>query len=164
MRSTEAELVKVEEAVLEVMAQTIEKHTAQYVDAQEEMQEKADPIKSYYRLLDADRYKMKADVELHEIAGEVVPPVDEELVVELEKGSVVGEGEFERSWSTADRLWKSEAVDTFNVKYFLLVFETKSEEEPVIRNEMVVSVGTVLKADKGVGNVSVEGMIVSCIY
>jgi len=99
------------------------------------MQEKADPIKSCYRLLDADRYKTKADVELHEIAGEAVPPADEKLVAEPKKELTVGEGEFEHNWGIADRLWRCEVVDTFSVKYFLLVFEIKWKEKDIEMQE-----------------------------
>merc|ERR1712050_806098 len=65
--------------------------------------------------------------ELPKHLGKPVPPVDEELLAELEEVPAVQEGEFRHSWGTADKLYKSEAIDAFGMKYLLGVFETKEE-------------------------------------
>merc|ERR1712186_272633 len=43
-----------------------------------------------------------------------------------DKPAVV-EGEFRHIWGTADKLYKSEAIDAFGMKYLLGVFETQEE-------------------------------------
>jgi len=60
-----------------------------------------------------DKYKTK------------LPPLDEELMADLEK-EPAGHG-FIHPWGTADKLYKSEAVDTFGARFLLGVFETKDE-------------------------------------
>merc|ERR1711948_250340 len=54
-------------------------------------------------------------------------PLDEELLAELEEEPALQKGEFDFSWGTADKLYKSEAIDAFGVKYLLGVFDTKDE-------------------------------------
>merc|ERR1712127_160268 len=83
----------------------------------------------------ADKYKTKADVlrsvwaELPKHLGKPVPPVDEELLAELEEIPAVQEGEFRHNWGIADKLYKSEAIDAFGMKYLLGVFDTKEEAQ-----------------------------------
>merc|ERR1712039_433737 len=54
-------------------------------------------------------------------------PLDEELLAELEEEPALQKGEFDFSWGTADKLYKSEAIDAFGIKYLLGVFETQEE-------------------------------------
>jgi len=67
--------------------------------------------------------------EIWEVFGEQyktkLPPLDEELMADLEK-EPAGHG-FIHPWGTADKLYKSEAVDTFGARFLLGVFETKDE-------------------------------------
>merc|ERR1712186_232313 len=64
---------------------------------------------------------------LPRLTGSPVPPIDEEMLAELAEEPAIIEGEFKHSWGTADKLWKSEAIDAFGMKYLLGVFETQEE-------------------------------------
>merc|ERR1719336_2812203 len=66
---------------------------------------------------------------LPRLTGSPVPPIDEELLADLEQQPAVVEGQFRHSWGTADVLYKSEAIDAFGMKYLLGVFETKDEAQ-----------------------------------
>merc|ERR1712066_518679 len=87
----------------------------------------------FFRSQSEDRYKTKADVlralwaELPKYLGKEVPPVDEEMLAELEQVPAVQEGEYRHNWGIADKLYKSEAIDAFGQKYLLGVFETQDE-------------------------------------
>merc|ERR1712139_341897 len=67
--------------------------------------------------------------EIWEVFGEQyntkLPPLDEELMADLEK-EPAGHG-YIHPWGTADKLYKSEAVDTFGARFLLGVFETEDE-------------------------------------
>ena len=108
--------MKVKKAVSEIMAQAIEEFIKLYVDAWGEVQEETDLIENYYRLQDAVGYETRVNVlttvwaELPRVADKAVPPVNEELIVELERELDVAEGEFEHSWGIVGKLWKSEAI------------------------------------------------------
>merc|ERR1712176_1652276 len=77
----------------------------------------------------------KADIlkeiwaELPKVSDKPVPPLDEEMLAELAEEPAIIEGEFKHSWGTADKLYKSEAIDAFGMKYLLGVFETKDEAQ-----------------------------------
>merc|ERR1712066_502166 len=92
-------------------------------------------MKTYFRSQTADKYKTKADVlkalwaEIPKFTGKPVPPVDEELLAELEEVPAVQEGEFRHNWGIADKLYKSEAIDAFGMKYLLGVFDTMEEAQ-----------------------------------
>merc|ERR1711884_370497 len=60
-------------------------------------------------------------------SGDKLPPLDEEVLAELAKEPASDPEEFKHSWGTADKLYKSEAIDAFGMKYLLGVFETKEE-------------------------------------
>merc|ERR1711976_776711 len=78
------------------------------------------------------KYKTKAEVfkafydELPVADGKTKAPLDEELMAELAEVPAVREGE-SFLWGTADKLYKSEAIDAFGMKYLLGVFETEEE-------------------------------------
>jgi len=101
--------------------------------ANDEVEKDVNIIKKYFRAQTKDKYKTKADVlralwaALPEALGKDVPPVDEELLAELEEVPAVSEDEFMHNWGTADRLYKSEAIDAFGMKYLLGVFDTVDE-------------------------------------
>merc|ERR1712242_11109 len=90
-------------------------------------------MKNFYRSQRDMPGKTKADVlkeiwaELPKYSDKPVPPLDEEMLAELAEEPAVIEGEFKHSWGTADKLYKSEAIDAFGAKYLLGVFETKDE-------------------------------------
>merc|ERR1712039_553490 len=85
----------------------------------------------------ADKYKSTADV-LKALRGELaefpnkfkdkLPADDEEQLAELEEVPVRADASKD-SWGSADVLYKSEAVDAFNMRYLLGVFDTKEEAE-----------------------------------
>eukprot|EP00435_Cladocopium_sp_Y103_P052997 s1833_g16.t2 len=51
------------------------------------------------------------------------------MLVDLAKEPAVIEGEFKHSWGTAEKLYKSEAIDSFGNRYLLGVFENKADAE-----------------------------------
>merc|ERR1711972_10554 len=130
---TEAEVKKLEEALPEAWNEVMKKLTENWASAHDEVEKDVDLIKSSFRSQTADKYKTKADVlkalwaEIPKYAGKPVPPVDEELLAELEDIPAVQEGEFRHNWGIADKLYKSEAIDAFGMKYLLGVFDTKDE-------------------------------------
>merc|ERR1712060_727342 len=64
---------------------------------------------------------------LPKLTGSSVPPIDEELLADLEQQPAVEEGEYRHSWGIADKLYKSEAIDAFGARYLLGIYETKDE-------------------------------------
>merc|ERR1719356_76642 len=97
----------------------------------------ADAQKEFFKTYKKGSTLTKADV-LKEIwallpghLGRDVSPLDEELLAELssEPADDVGamtDGGY-HSWGTADKLYKSEAIDSFGAKYLLGVYETEEE-------------------------------------
>merc|ERR1719277_627187 len=130
---TEAEVKELEAALPEAFHKVIVNLTKTYTSARDEVEKDVDLMKSYFRSQTADKYKTKADVlkalwaEIPKFTGKPVPPVDEELLAELEEVPAVQEGEFRHNWGIADKLYKSEAIDAFGMKYLLGVFDTKDE-------------------------------------
>merc|ERR1712146_579019 len=81
---------------------------------------------------DAGKFKTKADV-LRALRAELkdsplaeieekLPPFDEEMGVVQEDG-------FKNTWGSAEKLYKSEAIDAFGMRYLLGVFDTEGEAE-----------------------------------
>merc|ERR1712073_160421 len=120
---------KLPEAVSGAMRMLTEK----YIEARDEIQANADHSKEWFKSQNTERYKTKADVMkavwevLPKLTGSSVPPIDEELLADLEQQPAVEEGEYRHSWGIADKLYKSEAIDAFGMKYLLGIFETKDE-------------------------------------
>ena len=119
------------EAVSGAMKQLQEK----YVEARDEIQGNCDHSKEWFKSQNTERYKTKADVMkavwevLPRLTGSPVPPIDEELLADLEQQPAVVEGDYRHSWGIADKLYKSEAIDAFGMKYLLGIFETKDEAQ-----------------------------------
>merc|ERR1712196_21462 len=65
--------------------------------------------------------------ELPKFTDQPVPPLDDEMLAELAQIPAVQEGDFMHSWGTADKLYKSEAIDAFGDTYLLGIYETKEE-------------------------------------
>lgn len=90
----------------------------------------ADSYKNIYSNIEKETKKTKADV-LKEVwagmkaIGEEFPPLDEDMLTELAKESATPD--FISPWGTADKLWKSVAVDRFGAKYLIGIFETQEE-------------------------------------
>jgi len=105
----------------------------EYVEARDENEQDVERLKEFFRSASKDRYQTKADVlkavweELPKHTDKPVPPIDEELLAELAELPAVNEDEFMHPWGTADKLYKSEAIDAFGTKYLLGVFETVDE-------------------------------------
>jgi len=106
-----------------------------YIGARDEIQANCDHSKEWFKSQNTERYKTKADVMkavwevLPRLTGSPVPPIDEELLADLEQQPAVVEGDYRHSWGIADKLYKSEAIDAFGMKYLLGIFETKDEAQ-----------------------------------
>jgi len=132
---TEAEkkdfYAKLPEAISGAMRQLAEK----YVAAKGEIQANCDHSKEWFKSQNEERYKTKADVmkavweHMPALTGSPVPPIDEELLADLEQQPAVVEGDYRHSWGIADKLYKSEAIDAFGMKYLLGIFETKEDAQ-----------------------------------
>jgi len=109
--------------------------TEKYIEARDEIQANCDHSKEWFKSQNEERYKTKADVMkavwevLPQLTGSPVPPIDEELLADLEQQPAVVEGDYRHSWGIADKLYKSEAIDAFGMKYLLGIFETKDEAQ-----------------------------------
>jgi hypothetical protein len=110
----------------------------EYYDTVGEVEALVQGSKAFYRsqAKELGKHKTKADVlrSIHAELGKVMgtaeadmQPLDEELLAELEEEPALQKGEFDFSWGTADKLYKSEAIDAFGIKYLLGVFETQEE-------------------------------------
>merc|ERR1712204_102152 len=106
-----------------------------WIGARDEIQANCDHSKDWFKSQNTERYKTKADVMkavwevLPRLTGSPVPPIDEELLADLEQQPAVVEGDYRHSWGIADKLYKSEAIDAFGMKYLLGIFETKDEAQ-----------------------------------
>merc|ERR1711994_597706 len=127
------QLHHVKQKMPEIFAGITKVLTDKYISARDEVQKDADTMKEFFRSQKEMPGKTKADVlkeiwaELPRYSDKPVPPLDEEMLAELAEEPAVIEGEFKHSWGTADKLYKSEAIDAFGAKYLLGVFETKDE-------------------------------------
>merc|ERR1712217_745412 len=63
---------------------------------------------------------------LPKLTGKDMPPLDEDLVERFSKVPAIMEGD-DFLWGQKDKLWKSEALDAFGMKYLLGVFATREE-------------------------------------
>merc|ERR1712039_257511 len=106
----------------------------EYYDEIDKIEGLVQTSKAFYRsqAKSLGTHKTKADVlrSIHAELGKVMgtaeadmQPLDEELLAE----PALQKGEFDFSWGTADKLYKSEAIDAFGIKYLLGVFETQEE-------------------------------------
>merc|ERR1711966_392913 len=121
--------------VKEVSAEVVKFLATNYAKARDEVEKDKDTMKAFFKSQKDMPGKTKADVlkdiwaELPKHTGKPVPPLDDEMLSELAAEPAVIEGEFKHSWGIADKLYKSEAIDAFGMKYLLGVFETKAEAE-----------------------------------
>jgi len=121
--------------VKQVTAEVVKFLATNYAKARDEVEADKDTMKAFFKSQKDMPGKTKADVlkdiwaELPKHTGKPVPPLDEEMLAELAEEPAIIEGEFKHSWGTADKLYKSEAIDAFGMKYLLGVFETKGEAE-----------------------------------
>merc|ERR1712061_624942 len=122
-----------EEKMPEIFAGITKVLTDNYISARDEVQKDADTMKEFFRSQREMPGKTKADV-LKELWAELpkhmdspVPPLDEEMLAELAQEPASEEGELLHNWGTADKLYKSEAIDSFGSKYLLGIFETKED-------------------------------------
>ena len=121
--------------VSQVAAEVVKFLSTNYAKARDEVEKEKDTMKAFFKSQKDMPGKTKADVlkdiwaELPKHTGKPVPPLDDEMLAELAEEPAIIEGEFKHSWGTADKLYKSEAIDAFGMKYLLGVFETKAEAE-----------------------------------
>ncbi|CAE7328019.1 tdp2 [Symbiodinium natans] len=106
-----------------------------YYEAREANEKKVEDLKAFFRSQKKVAGKTKADIvkEIFKVMPKYsdtpMPPLDEEMLADLAKIPAVLEGEFKHNWGTAEKLYKSEAIDSFGNKYLLGVFETVKEAE-----------------------------------
>jgi hypothetical protein len=116
-------------------AEVVKFLSTNYAKARDEVETDKDTMKAFFRSQKDMPGKTKADVlkdiwaELPKHTGKPVPPLDDEMLAELAEEPAIIEGEFKHSWGMADKLYKSEAIDAFGMKYLLGVFETKAEAQ-----------------------------------
>lgn len=133
---SEAEMATyMKEKVPAIGSEVIKFLATNYAKARDEVESDKDTMKAFFKSQKDMKGKTKADVlkdlwaELPKHTGKPVPPLDDEMLSELAEEPAIIEGEFKHSWGTADKLYKSEAIDAFGQKYLLGVFETKAEAE-----------------------------------
>jgi len=131
---SEAEVAEyVKEYVPKIGAKVIADLTYQYVDARDEIEDMVEKQKKFFRSQKEMPGKTKADVlkelwaELPKYSEVPVPPLDDEMLAELAQEPATEPGELLHTWGTADKLYKSEAIDHFGSRYLLGLFETKEE-------------------------------------
>jgi len=106
-----------------------------YYDTMNEVETYVSDLKNFFKSQKEMPGKTKADIlksiwaELPKHSEKPVPPLDEEMLAELAAEPAVNKeiGEFKHNWGTSDMLYKSEAIDSFGLKYVLGVFEPKEE-------------------------------------
>jgi hypothetical protein len=133
---TEATVQKyIKESVPEIAGKIIPWIQNNYVNARDDVENSVMAIKDFYRsqAKRKDEGLTKADIlkeiweELPKFTDQPVPPLDDEMLAELAQIPAVQEGDFMHSWGTADKLYKSEAIDAFGDTYLLGIYETKEE-------------------------------------
>lgn len=98
--------------------------------ANEEVETAALSYEAVYKSIDKETKKSKGDV-LKEMwaamaeKGYEMPALDEEFVAEMSQ--VPAAVDWVSPWATADKLYKSEAVDKFGERFLLGIYETKEE-------------------------------------
>jgi len=133
MNKTEADQKAFFDKLPEAVGGAMKELTDKYTGARDEIQANCDHSKDWFKSQNTERYKTKADVikavweVMPRLTGSPVPPIDDELLADLEQQPAVVEGAFRHSWGIADKLYKSEAIDAFGMKYLLGIFETKDE-------------------------------------
>jgi len=106
---------------------------SKYYQAREEVEKDVEGLKKFFRSQKDMPGKTKADIvkqiwaELPKHMSTPVAPLDEEMLSELAKVPAVVEGEFKHNWGTAEKLYKSEAIDSFGNRYLLGVFENQED-------------------------------------
>merc|ERR1719254_307831 len=109
--------------------------TNNYWKARAEVEDDVKVMKDFYLSQKEMPGKTKADIlkeiwaQLPSVVDKPVPPLDEEMLAELAEEPAVIESEFRHSWGIADKLYKSEAIDAFGMKYLPGIFETKDEAQ-----------------------------------
>jgi len=112
-----------------------------YVNARDTVEEEVVNMKNFFKSQkNAPQDRTKADIlksiwaELPKHTDKPVPPLDDEMLAELAEEPAVVDGEYMHSWGVADKLYKSEAIDSFGQKYLLGIFETKEEATKAFEN------------------------------
>merc|ERR1712066_119608 len=131
---SEAEVADyVKESMPKIGAKVIGTLADDYIKARDEIEEAVEKQKKFFRSQREMPGKTKADVlkelwaELPKYSEVPVPPLDDEMLAELAQEPATEPGELLHTWGTADRLYKSEAIDHFGSRYLLGLFETKEE-------------------------------------
>jgi len=115
-----------------LLAKDIVEGTDDYFEAAKYVEEGIQDFKDFFKEV-PDPSRTKADMakdlwkELPKLTGKELPPLDEELLAELAQipGSYPGEKPF--IWGTASKLYRAVAIDTFDTRYLLGIYETKEE-------------------------------------
>merc|ERR1719295_1967888 len=107
-----------------LLAKDIIEGTDDYFEAAKYVEEGIQDFKDFFKEV-PDPSRTKAD--MAKDLGKELPPLDEELLAELAQipGSYPGEKPF--IWGTASKLYRAVAIDTFDTRYLLGIYETKEE-------------------------------------
>jgi len=116
-----------------IFAKVVADLAEKYVKTRDEIEDYITMQKKFFRSQKDMPGKTKADI-LKEVWAELpkhvegpVPPLDDEMLAELAQEPASPPGELLHTWGTADKLWKSDAIDAFGNKFLLGLFETKEE-------------------------------------
>jgi len=133
---TEAEVEAIKkDKYPEIAARVIGHLSDKYISARDEIEHEVETMKDFFRSQKDMPGKTKADVlkeiweELPKYTEKPLPPLDEEVLAQLSEVPANVPGQWNHSWGTADKLYKSEAIDAFGLKYLLGVFETQEEAQ-----------------------------------
>merc|ERR1719383_1623953 len=111
-------------ALPEALSGAMRQLSEKYVAARNEIQANCDHSKEWFKSQNEERYKTKADVmkavweHMPALTGSPVPPIDDELLADLEQQPAVVEGDYRHSWGifeTKDEAQK--AFEDWNSEY-----------------------------------------------
>mmetsp|Transcript_41846 Transcript_41846/g.106478 ORF Transcript_41846/g.106478 Transcript_41846/m.106478 type:complete len:454 (-) Transcript_41846:241-1602(-) len=115
------------------------KWLTEYIKANAEVEKDVQFMKDFFRSEKNVPGRTKADVLkemwalLPEVMGKPVPPIDEGLLESMSKLPATDPEHFQHPWGTAEKLYKSEAVDPFGTKYLLGIYATKEEAQKAFK-------------------------------
>lgn len=143
-----------DDTIVKLMVDWTNKHEETKI----EVQRRADKVKELYAL-NAEALKdfkgTKADLAKDvweawpKVLGKEIAPLDEEFLAELAKKPAFEEGEANHPWATAEKLYKSVAIDPFGLKFLLGIYETPEEAKKAFAewNEEYVKADAAMKDD-----------------
>jgi hypothetical protein len=116
-----------------------EKWLTEYIKANAEVEKDVQFVKDFFRFEKNVPGRSKADVLkemwtlLPEVISKPAPPFDERLLESMSKLPATDPEHFQHPWSTAEKLYKSKAVDPFGMKYLLGIYVSKEEARKALK-------------------------------